>query len=191
MKKALLITLTVFVLIIVVKVHADTKQINFEEYWRIRASLGNPPVPMEGETQEERFITRCLALAEVAESKGDDESAGRLRELARDPYKIFPTQESFADRCLSLAEVAKTQGNDKTAGQLREVARDPNKIFNLLEAQSETRQPVGIEVTEVATPGTEEKPSEQDKPKSVKTYWFESVFMSAILAIPFFADLVY
>jgi hypothetical protein len=162
MKKVVFITLGILVLTIIVETYAETKYLNFLEFTAIRIRLGNPPMPIiEGNNQDERFVNRCLTLAEMAATKDDTAAEERLRELARNPYRTFlePLEEqSYAKEAVEI----KTE---------------------TVERQTEP------EITKEATLKIES--SKQPGVKSAKTYWFEPVFASTILIIPFLADLVY
>jgi hypothetical protein len=156
MKRVVFITLGILVLTIIVEAYAETKYLNFLEFTAIRIRLGNPPMPIiEGNNQEERFVNRCLTLAEMAATKDDAAAEERLRELARNPYRTF---------------------------------------LEPLEEQSYAKEAVEIKTEPVVEPEPrkiETESSKQAEVKSAKTYWFEPVFASAILVIPFLADLIY
>jgi len=155
MKRLLFIALSIFVLTMVVKTYAETKHLNFLEFQAIRMRLGNPSMPIvEGKIQTERFVNRCLALAEIAEAKSDTAAATKLRELSRHPYRTF----------------------------LESTAEHPEtKVVETVEIKEEP---------EITKEMIEKELSEQYRAKS-KAHWFEPVFMSTILMIPFLADLVY
>jgi SHS2 domain-containing protein len=182
MKRVVFITLGILFLTIIVKTYAETKNLNFLEFTAIRLRLGNPPMPIvEGNNQEERFVNRCLALAEMAATKDDTAAEERLQELARNPYRTFlkPLEEqSYAKEAVEIKPEPVEVEPEPV------VEPEPRKV----EAETVERQKEP-EITKEATLKTES--SKQAEVKSAKTYWFEPVFASAILVIPFLADLIY